>query len=197
MKKQCSKCKQTKDSNEFHRDKSTKDGLKCWCKKCCAACQKTKKGKEAARRADIKYYKTKKGKEAITKYQNSKKGKEVRRRAEKKYTKNHPYRIWAKNTLNKHRRRGNITNISTNELEELAKQTTHCKICGCKLNWKSDNKNGTIQSNSPTLDRIDNKNTITTNNIQILCYTCNASKRNRTMSEFINYCEMVVKKFKN
>ena len=56
-------------------------------------------------------------------------------------------------------------------------------------------KDGKLQSNSPTLDRIENGKLINKNNIMIVCHTCNATKRNRTMVEFVEYCENVVKKF--
>ena len=32
--KTCSKCKETKDESEFHKNKGTKDGLRYWCKVC-------------------------------------------------------------------------------------------------------------------------------------------------------------------
>jgi len=32
--KQCSKCKNWKKNSEFHKNKSKKDGLQCYCKKC-------------------------------------------------------------------------------------------------------------------------------------------------------------------
>ena len=30
----CPKCKESKETTEFYKNKQTKDGLKCWCKKC-------------------------------------------------------------------------------------------------------------------------------------------------------------------
>jgi hypothetical protein len=30
----CSKCKQEKHLSDFHKDKRTGDGLKCWCQEC-------------------------------------------------------------------------------------------------------------------------------------------------------------------
>jgi hypothetical protein len=32
--KKCTKCKETKQLNNFNKDKSRKDGLSCWCKEC-------------------------------------------------------------------------------------------------------------------------------------------------------------------
>jgi len=30
----CTKCKEEKSFDEFHKDKGRKDGLQCWCKGC-------------------------------------------------------------------------------------------------------------------------------------------------------------------
>ena len=48
---------------------------------------------------------------------------------------------------------------------------------------------------SPTLDRLDNENVIRSDNILILCYQRNATKRDRTLEEFLDYCNAVAKKF--
>jgi hypothetical protein len=45
---------------------------------------------------------------------------------------------------------------------------------------------------SPTLDRLNNERTIRRSNIAILCYGCNAAKRERTPREFYVYCMAVV-----
>jgi hypothetical protein len=52
-----------------------------------------------------------------------------------------------------------------------------------------------MKSNSPSLDRLDNEDVIRKDNILILCYKCDATKRDRTMEEFLSYCGAVVSKF--
>ena len=49
-----------------------------------------------------------------------------------------------------------------------------------------------MQPNSPTLDRINNENVITNENIWIICSRCNATKLDRTLSEFIDYCQYII-----
>jgi hypothetical protein len=49
-----------------------------------------------------------------------------------------------------------------------------------------------MHSNSPSLDRLDNESVIRRDNILILCYKCNATKRYRTLREFLDYCDVVV-----
>ena len=52
-----------------------------------------------------------------------------------------------------------------------------------------------MHNKSPTLDRLDNEKVIRTDNVLILCYQCNATKRDRTLKEFLEYCRAVDKKF--
>jgi hypothetical protein len=186
MKKKCSKCGQTKPTREFHKDKTKKDGLRSCCKICAnqsvSKYRKTEKGRELHRKTSAKYKKSEKGRETF------------RRSSKKKMTEN-PHRFWATRTLNNHRIKGNKILISIDELEILAKQSTHCGICGCELMWSYDNKDGKIQPNSPTLDRVDNENIITSDNIQILCRRCNSTKQDRTTQELYDWCKNFVKKF--
>ena len=76
----------------------------------------------------------------------------------------------------------------------MAQKTDACFICGAVLDWQLGNK-GRMKSNSPTLDRVDNENVIRKNNILILCYKCNATKRDRTFEEFVEYCDAAARKF--
>jgi hypothetical protein len=52
-----------------------------------------------------------------------------------------------------------------------------------------------MHNRSPTLDRLDNEKVIRSDNILILCYQRNATKRDRTLKEFLDYCWAVAKKF--
>jgi hypothetical protein len=154
----------------------------------CTKCEKVKNLDE--------FYKNKNKKDGLTcwckichkKYQNSEQGKIIA----DKHRKNNSYRCWARDTLKDHRRKSNKIKTTTDELEIKAKQSTHCNICGSKLNWKRGNGSTT---NSPTLDRINNENIISVDSIQILCRACNTKKSSQTMKELVNWCEMVVTKF--
>ena len=107
--------------------------------------------------------------------------------------KENPYRHWAKNTLSKHRSRGNVVNITTDELEKIARSTKYCSLCGTELIWQS--YKGSYLDNSPSLDRINNGNILDFDSIMILCRRCNVSKYNRTLPEFISYCKHIVEKW--
>ena len=66
-------------------------------------------------------------------------------------------------------------------------------MCDEPLDWEY----GTGRNdNSPTLDRVNNENILTLDNTWIICSRCNATKHNRTMKEFINYCTMISDKFR-
>lgn len=53
--KQCSKCQKIKPETEFYKDKRTRDGLKCQCKKCHNETNIATRNKENARRINREY----------------------------------------------------------------------------------------------------------------------------------------------
>ena len=112
----------------------------------------------------------------------------------KDYAKDNPRRRWAVACLAGHRRRGFAIGMSAEELYQLAAKADHCYICGTELNWQLQSK-GRIKSNSPSLDRLDNERALRSDNVSILCYRCNATKRDRTLREFVRYCADVAAKF--
>ena len=109
----------------------------------------------------------------------------------KRMSKN-PYKFWVNNTLRKHKHKGFKVNISRDELIEIAKNTTNCPFCGCKLEWSYGKG---ASKNSPTLDRINNEGVLTLKNTQILCRRCNGIKQEKSMQEFIEYCTIISNKF--
>jgi len=64
----CTKCKKKKPVFEFHKDRSTKDGLLRWCKSCQKAYCQTDKGKAVNHKATAKYLKTPKGKATMKRF---------------------------------------------------------------------------------------------------------------------------------
>jgi hypothetical protein len=79
--------------------------------------------------------------------------------------------------------------MTCEELYQIAAKT--CFIYGIQIDWQLGNK-GHMSNRSPTLDRLDNEEVIRRDNILILCYKCNATKRDRTLNEFLDYCNAVV-----
>jgi len=97
------------------------------------------------------------------------------------------HRIWTRSTIQSHKRKGYILNVSLDKLNEIAKNTIYCPICERKLNWY----NSKLRSNSPTLDRINNEKINNIDSIWIICNQCNTTKGSRTLKEFIEYCKMI------
>jgi len=145
--KQCSKCKEFKKVEEFHKDKRRSDGLGSWCKEC-----------------DYE--------------------------SEKQWRAKNPERLWARTTLNGHRKRGFEVDITIEALTELTKKAKTCPLCNCELDWNVCTK-GKPLSNSPSLDRIGNTKTLTFENTWIICNRCNCTKNDRSLIEFARYCKNV------
>lgn len=87
-----------------------------------------------------------------------------------------------------------ILHISSKELADIARKADSCAICGCQLNWAPGRK---FSGLSPSLDRIDNGQDIAKDNIQIVCHSCNRTKSNRTMRDFVAYCKTVIERFES
>ena len=115
--KTCPKCKTDKESLSFHKSRSRKDGLKCWCKDCCRKYQQSKAGKEASRR----YNQTKAGKKtkqrADQKHYQTEAGKETSRKSDCKQRQLHPERIKARKAIYNAIRLGRLI------------RPDHCEMC--------------------------------------------------------------------
>lgn len=111
------------------------------------------------------------------------------------YCKENPHRIWVQDTFRNHRRRGYKINITINELIRLAKATTRCIYCNKRIIFQCRGREGKAEKNSPSLDRIDNRNKLSMGSVRIICHECNATKGSRTHEEFVGYCKNIIKKF--
>lgn len=174
----CSTCKKEKPIIEFHKNKSKWDGLSTDCKQC------------GCKRALNYYHKNKEKcneRHRIWVKNNRNKIKEGR----KKWKKENFRRVWCYGSLQNHKDKFKI-NITIKDLYKMVKNTKNCVICGCKLDW---NYGTGLNKNTPSLDRTNNENVLTLENIQIICFRCNATKQDRTMKEFTDYCKMVANKF--
>lgn len=164
----CTKCTIPKHLNQFSKNKLKKDGHHYVCKVCVSVYSK-----EYGQRPSAKLLK---------------KASAIR------FTLNRPRRRWADVTISVHRQKGyDVSDLSIDFVEQLALKTSHCYYCSKELNW---NKKGPGPShNSPTLDRINNENYLSKENVRIVCCSCNIRKGNFTHLEFIEYCQNIVKVF--
>lgn len=111
----------------------------------------------------------------------------------KAYRKRHPKKVWATSVIASHRQRGLKSNFTIKELEDFVNGIEVCGICGVRLDWATQKT--ASQSNSPSIDRIDNAPCLTLDNIRVVCHRCNTTKGPRTMKEFVDYCRMVAERF--
>ena len=103
-----------------------------------------------------------------------------------------PHRVWSIVSRCAHKRAGYIVIISIDELEQLAKKTTHCSYCGCELKWGYGNKRGHKWQDSPSLDRVNNEKELRTDNVEIICRKCNVRKQDSSKQELLNWCKRVL-----
>ncbi len=204
----CSKCKEKKSITEFFKNKKMKDGLFSECKECRSKYAKDyrKKNRNRIKKYKREYYKKNKEyiKEKSRKYRKNnpekvkkavkrweKNNPEKKRKNNERWCQKHPHRAWAIKSLYGHKRRGFIINILRLELENLAKHTIYCPICNIKLDWQYG---AGMNADTPTIDRKTNEKVLNKDNIWIICCKCNRTKSDRTLKEFIAYCQMIVDK---
>ena len=183
--KKCSKCGEWKPFSEFYKKKNTKDGLRSECK----ICRKEyyENNKDQIKEYREKYYENNKEKlKEINKkyYENNK---EKLKEYQKEYRENNYVRRWCTQTIYKHKTRGYIVNMTSDELYNIVKDKPICEICGKELEWYSTGT-GKVSNLSPSLDRIYNGNEINKDNISILCTKCNVKKNSETLEENVIWC---------
>jgi hypothetical protein len=107
---------------------------------------------------------------------------------------NNRHREWARLTILSHQRKGCEIQFTREWLEELAKNTTHCYVCGSKLNFEKKASRCPVPD-SPSLDRKARDPVMTQDNIVIMCYACNTGKGIGTLDEYIARCKRIAKKY--
>jgi 5-methylcytosine-specific restriction endonuclease McrA len=107
-----------------------------------------------------------------------------------------PQLSWARYTICSHKKSGYQVHFTPLSLEKLALNAITCPICDVRLAWKTSGQNEGAKFNSPSLDRKNNDRILTLNKVWIICYRCNGTKLDRSLAEFIAYCERVVNTFK-
>lgn len=81
--------------------------------------------------------------------------------------------------------------FSKEELVLLAKNTQKCLYCGANLIYKRTWENK-MTPYGASLDNRDLKSNLNITDVDIICYSCNRTKSNRTKEEFLAYCRNVL-----
>src|SRR3989304_2271033 len=172
IKKRCSKCGIEKEFKEFNLSKDGKYKLHNYCREC-----NKYLSKQYCLTDKYKKYKLSEECKSVQGIWRKKNFEKLKINS-KKWREENPYRYWAIGTINRHKRKG-FTILSTiDEIEFLAKRIKNCSYCNIELDWSWGNKGPKL--NSPSLDRINNEKELRKDNIQIICYDCNAVKRTKT-----------------
>jgi len=108
----------------------------------------------------------------------------------RKWKISNPKRYWCNKTINHHKDYGIKVEITTIELLNYIKDIDNCELCGKEISWY----NTKTSLNSPTMDRINNEDVIDISNIMLICHQCNTTKNVRTLKEFYEYCELILKR---
>lgn len=74
-----------------------------------------------------------------------------------------------------------------------ATHPTHCPCCNCELSYAYSGKSGAIE-NGPSFDRVDCTKGYIAGNVEIICWRCNAIKRDATFEELVRIVEYMRKK---
>jgi hypothetical protein len=114
-----------------------------------------------------------------------------KRKYEKTYKIKNPIKSWVTTTLSGHRYKGYDVRITNSELYNYVNHIKYCELCGKELVW---NNKPYTKHNSPSLDRQNNENIITIDNIMILCNKCNTMKQDLPLDELINWCKVILQK---
>jgi hypothetical protein len=117
---------------------------------------------------------------------------ELEMRRERKRQNYHAH--WSYSTIDRHERRGMVVEFTKEWLEQKARETQCCELCGDELRWEPVGFKG-MYPNTPTLDRVSNEKVLTTENVMILCNSCNAGKGVQSLDEYIDKCKRIANKF--
>ena len=88
---------------------------------------------------------------------------------------------WTITTIYTHSIRNIIIKITKEELFNKIKDINNCQFCDEKLNFFNKKTN----LFSATLDRLNNEDYIDNKNTVIICHSCNSTKSDRTICQFL------------
>jgi len=185
--KKCSKCGEWKDLSEFHKNKSYKDGIDCYCKKCrnLYRINYHLKNQDKMNRYFKEYYKTH-GAERIEYHKQY-------------YEDNHLRKLLLGCVTRSYKK--NVPCDSIEDLHNYLKpifDNKRCEHCNTILIYNK--KQSKRQDNSFSIDRIIPEKGYVIGNVAILCNKCNIIKSFGTPDEhrsIANWMEQRINEIKN
>jgi len=190
MKKQCSKCKELKNLDEFCKNRSRKDGLEYWCRECKHIRMKGYRERPEIKERDEEYQKE---------YRQTERGKEVNRNGVRRYTERFPERVKESDRKSKQkypekmrikngRRRARKLNAEGSHtveewVDKKKEYNYRCFYCGIHENALcrkyKDKKWWKLTEDH--LKALSKKGSNYIGNIVPACISCNASKNNKDL----------------
>lgn len=175
MNKTCGRCKIEKTIDCFTKDKYNKDGLDYWCKECKKEYQSSKRGKKAMNR----YNSSLKGKKTAKKYYYSNKG----QKRHKNYSQT-PEGIYAHIKGGAKHRKIKFNISKEDFIKWHNSQKKKCVYCDRTEQEAIKDRNGNYKR--LTIDRKNNNEGYSLDNIVLACHRCNTIK-----SKTFTYNQMI------
>ena len=176
--KPCTKCKCTKPTSDFKKDKRRSDGLSSWCKRCnCVdTLMRQARNRQKPNINNRNYKKSAKGKLSAQRYKSGRSCREARQRYNNGLSGRAAQVRWRHNRATRGLAAGKATLTHTEWQSILTRQNNQCAICGKRMNKD-------IINDRPERDHIiplTRGGGLTLDNVQALCRSCNARKGART-----------------
>lgn len=173
--KKCKKCNNSKDSDQFHKNKNSKDGLNVWCKEC-----------------KIDYDKKYRKSDKVQNAQRSQKYRDRKKEYQKYLSLDPRFHL-----LQSAKARAKKYNLPFNiDISDII-IPKYCPILEIVLEKKEYGKGGSFQSNSPSLDKIVPELGYVKGNVVVISMKANIMKANATIDELIKFSKNIIKIIKN
>ena len=174
--KKCSKCGNIKSLECFYVDNTRKDKRYPQCREC--VLKYKEKRKIYGQTYSLSYYYENKEEIAEKKRIHRKNNPEYHRQRRLKWRKENPDKVRRNRHLRRARERGVVIGAISSLKNMLRLQGYSCAICGKKEHEIPAHKQGNVWHIDHILP-ISKGGSHTQNNVQVLCWPCNLSKRNK------------------
>lgn len=101
--KRCTRCRIEKEELEFSKNKTSKDGLNCWCKDCCREHMKEYRKTDKYKEHNREYQRTDKRRKYNREYEKTDKRKEYKKKYQKEYRKTEKWKEYQKEYQKKYK----------------------------------------------------------------------------------------------
>ena len=187
--KKCYMCKSLQPIENFHKNRTKKDGRHTECKECATILRgkyPIDPIKEKIQRG--RYYNSHKVEISQKKRAYRDAHPEKIKEISKKHRASNPRRWWAKNVIKRHSVRDKPCFFTLEQLLAIVPLDNICPSCGNVFKWDNSNKHN---PDSPSLDQVDRTQPLFLSNGRVICRQCNTAKSTYTQNEFEQWIKRV------